>query len=302
MASAQHTITNAAQNPLCGRLQQKFSGRGVAAVSASETRTFPRVDAKLSAAKNTKYAKTVNPFEETAEFVPAGRAQTRTKTAANSTAAATRRTAARAQQATAAQQKTRTFATATPFASGAYAAAYARAAGSRAKAAAFEESGAAAAHRQVTPVKKRGLLAFLQGGRTDEVRVKSTPFPKGVILAAILFTAVVLMIIFSLAQIHQFKQEISALETRRAELLTEISQLSVGLDLKNDVRVIEQTAREDIGMVRSSQVESRYINIAQGDRVELVDAPEEKEPEWGVLDTFLSVFSGTWDNLMDHID
>ena len=71
MANAHVHATNAAQNPLCGRLQQKFSGRGAAAVAAQyQTRTAARTVASHSG----KVARAVNPFEETAEFVPAGRA------------------------------------------------------------------------------------------------------------------------------------------------------------------------------------------------------------------------------------
>ena len=85
MASAQMHVTGTVENPLCGRLQQKFSGRGAAAVSAKcQTQEISRVDGKI--------AKTVNPFEETAEFVPAGKrtaVQTKTRTQQTVSAKAT---------------------------------------------------------------------------------------------------------------------------------------------------------------------------------------------------------------------
>ena len=304
MASAQNSINNAAQNPLCGRLQQKFSGRGVAAVSTAETRTFPRVRAGVAAAGNTKYAKTVNPFEETAQFVPA---DVRTRAKVGATAGARPRSYA---EDTAWKYPNRAAAGAF-FATGAYAAAYARGAEVR--------KSVAACHRkhvetvQENAKKRRGILGWMLyqmqraanwvrvGGRKDEVRVKSKPFPKGVLLAAVVFTAMILMIVFSLAQIHEFKKEISGLEADRADLHMQISQMSVELDLKNDIRVIEQTAREDYGMVRSSQVETRYINIAGGDRGEVVETGEDTDAEWGILDAVLAVFDRTWDNILDHI-
>ena len=290
MANAHVHATNAAQNPLCGRLQQKFSGRGAAAVAAQyQTRTAARTVASHSG----KVARAVNPFEETAEFVPAGRA-VRMQKAASPRNAEVRRTVYNR------QQHTQAFATGTPFASGAYASAYARAASIRARAAAVQSRPHASAKKAVR--SKGGLRQLIRGGRADEVRVKSSPIPKGLVIAIVLFTAIVMMIVFSFAQINEFKREISDLEAERTELNGEIDQLAIELDLKNDVRVIEQTAREDIGMVRSNQVESKYINIAQGDRVEVIDDTEENAEDFGIFTTLLSSVGSGWDKLLEYID
>ena len=82
----------------------------------------------------------------------------------------------------------------------------------------------------------------------------------------------------------------------------EIDQLAVKLDLKNDVRVIEQTAREDIGMVRRNQVESKYINVAQEDRVEVIDDAEETTQDLGIFTTLLSSVGSGWNKLLEYID
>ncbi len=294
MGNAQARVTNAAQNPLCGRLQQKFSGRGAASASVSyQTRAIPRVDPRIaSGGRKIAKAVNVNPFEETAEFVPAGK--TVKKQASNVYKAAAK---AKTEQ----TQKTQAYAKTTPFASGAYAAAYARAASIRAQAAAVDTKKTVPA-APGSAVEKQGLLQLIRGGRADEVRVKSSPIPKSIVIAVILFTAIVMMILFSFSQINEFKREISGLESQRSELNTEISQLAIQLDLKNDVRVIEQTAREDIGMVRRNQVESKYINVAQGDRVEVLDDAQDNEEDFGIFTTLLSSFGSSWDKLMEYID
>ena len=294
MASAQMHVTGTVENPLCGRLQQKFSGRGAAAVSARrQTQEIPRVDGKI--------AKTVNPFEETAEFVPAGkRTAAQTKTKAQGTISAKAAPSAAQRAAYEAQQRTRAFARVTPFPSGAYASAYARAASIRAQAAAVQSRPHVSAKKEERTTD--GLLQMIRGGRADEVRVKSSPVPKSILIAIVLFTAVVLMIIFSFAQINEFKREISGLESKRSELSTEVEQLAIQLDLKNDVRVIEKAAREDIGMVRRNQVESKYINIAQGDRVEVIEDTEENQEDFGIFTTLLSSVGSGWDKLLEYID
>lgn len=296
MGNTQTYVTNAAQNPLCGRLQQKFSGRGAASASASyQTRAIPKVDPRIaSGGRKIAKAVNVNPFEETAEFVPAGKTvNTQAKSSARKTTAAK----LKMEQ----TQKTQAYAKTTPFASGAYATAYARAAAIRAQAAAADLQKAAPAAVGVA-AEKQGFLQLLRGGRADEVRVKSNPIPKSIVIAVILFTAIIMMILFSFAQINEFKREISGLESQRSELNTEIAQLAIQLDLKNDVRVIEQTAREDIGMVRRNQVESKYINVAQGDRVEVLDDAQDNEEDFGIFTTLLSSVGSSWDKLMEYID
>ncbi len=296
MGNAQTHVTNAAQNPLCGRLQQKFSGRGAASASVSyQTRAIPRVDPRIaSSGRKIAKAVNVNPFEETAEFVPAGKTvKTQAKSSARKTTAAKIKTEQ--------TQKTQAYAKTTPFASGAYAAAYARAAAIRAQAATVETKKAAPAAVGTT-AQKQGFLQLVRGGRADEVRVKSSPIPKSIVIAVILFTAIIMMILFSFSQINEFKREISGLESQRSELNTEIAQLAIQLDLKNDVRVIEQTAREDIGMVRRNQVESKYINVAQGDRVEVLDDAQDNQEDFGIFTTLLSSFGNSWDKLMEYID
>lgn len=297
MGNAQAHVTNAAQNPLCGRLQQKFSGRGAASASVSyQTRAIPRVDPRIaSGGKKIVRAVNVNPFEETAEFVPAGKTvKTQAKSNVYKAAAKTKMEQA---------QKKQAYTRTTPFASGAYAVAYARAASIRAQAATVDTK-----KKKTVPAaadsaaEKQGLLQLMRGGRADEVRIKSSPVPKSIVIAVILFTAIVMMILFSFSQINEFKREISGLESQRSELNTEISQLAIQLDLKNDVRVIEQTAREDIGMVRRNQVESKYINVAQEDRVEILDDAQDSEENFGVFTTLLSSFGSSWNKLMEYID
>ena len=111
-----------------------------------------------------------------------------------------------------------------------------------------------------------------------------------------------MMIIFSFSQISQFKSEISDLESQRSALCEEIDKLSLSVDLKNDVREIERAATEDIGMVKSNQVESKYISLSEGERVEVIsENADSAESDYGIFGTVMSAFGRNWDNLMDYI-
>ena len=313
-ATEARTATTAAQNPLCGRLQQKFSGRGAAAVANNPALgAFAGTAARPNVRIDPRVSKAANPFESTAEFVPAGRADVAKRQAAEARKAAAIRAAAAAQEEryksaqreAAARRRISAFEKTTPFESGAYRAAYARAAQIRARAA----SAPAAAPRQVSRSKRRSRVlskawfAEMFGIGSDEVRVKNGPVSKGILISIVLFTVVVMMIVFSFSQIFEFKKEIDGLQDQRLELKSEIDQLSVQLDLKNDIRTIEQTATEDIGMVKSNQVQSKYISVSQGDRLELPQqTAADGASDYGVFATMMSAVTSNWDRLLEYIN
>ncbi|MGM9635541.1 MAG: septum formation initiator family protein [Candidatus Avispirillum sp.] len=328
MANADVRITSAQDNPLCARLQTKFSGRGIAAGDLTRTAT---VDRSLFNSKGAqKVQRVADPFEDTARFVSADARHMAAKTArfeavrttqtssAREKAAHTAESARTAQSAQASAQAARRRAAAgevtTPFASGAYAAAYARAAdirrmaydGSMAKAAQAREAqrknAGTSAPFPLTPAWFKYVFSNLKSGAHDEVKVDNPPVSKGIIIAIVLFAVVVMMIIFSFSQISAFKREISDLEAQRSELCEEIEKLSLDVDLKNNVREIERAATEDIGMVKSNQVQSKYISLSDGERIEVItNTSDSGEKDYGVFSTVMSVFDRNWDNLMDYI-
>ena len=328
MANADVRTTSAQDNPLCARLQTKFSGRGIAAGDLTRTAT---VDRSLFNSKGAqKVQRVADPFEDTARFVSADARHMAAKTArfeavrtaqsssARANAAHTAESARTAQSAQASAQAARRRAAAgevtTPFASGAYADAYARAAdirrmaydGSMAKAAQAREAQLRSAETRApfpfTPAWFKHIFSNLKSGAHDEVKVDNPPVSKGIIIAIVLFAVVVMMIIFSFSQISAFKREISDLEAQRSELCQEIEKLSLDVDLKNNVREIERAATEDIGMVKSNQVQSKYISLSDGERIEVIsNTSDSGEKDYGVFSTVMSVFDRNWDNLMDYI-
>ncbi len=299
MAYAGTRITTAAENPLCGRLKDKYSAR-IAAACDPRRAEVRRPETKAQAAVR----KIASPFEDTMQFVPA---KARTQTAPRENVH--RASPAQDRRQNAAQRRVAAFEKTTPFATGAYSGAYRRAADIRARA--YDGSEAAASKKREAERRRAAAAPRLFSkkwvdnlfeGRTDEVRVKSSPISKGAIVAILLVAAIVLMVIFSLSEINSFKQDISALEGQRAQLRSEIEQLNLDIDRKNDVRTIEQVATEDIGMVKSNQVESRYISLYEGDRVEVVGTENTDGENYGVFSTLLSTFGNNWDTLRDYID
>ncbi len=276
---ATNRVTAVSENPLCARLQAKFEGRGAASAG---TKYVARTVAK---AANTKFAKNANPFEETVEFVHAGTAHKATayKSQANAYNPAMEKTA--------------------QFSVNPYAKAYARAAKVRAQAA--KMNGETRVMKAVKPAKKLTLAekaaAFLSLEKSDEQDVATQKLSKGVVISAIVIVMIVMLMLFSLAQINEFKSEISDLENTKSELQTTIQTLNVSLDSKNDIRMIEDTATNDIGMVRSNEVTSKYITVSGGERVEMI-AAEDTDEDFGVFGTLMSAITNNWDHIMEYIN
>ncbi len=297
-------VTTQAENPLCDRLRVKFDGRGVSAADPRvQTGTFNAVRKETPAQKR---AKTVaNPFEETAQFV---RSDARTTTKANAETLRFEKVSSGIDSA-AAKRRVDAYEMATPFASGAYTQAYARAAAIRARAADGTEARKSAQRMAQRAQKAKKPVLFSPAwfknvlvGDEEEVIVKKKPVSASLVIGIILFCAVVMMIIFSFAQISEFKKEISSLEAQKAELCAEIDQLSLDIDLKNDIRYIEQVATEEIGMVKSNRVESKYISVAEGERIEIPEEAEANDEDYGIFSTMMSSVQSNWDKLMEYID
>lgn len=294
-------VTTAQENPLCARLKVKFDGRG-AGNAAVQTGTFNKVRTETVAQK--KIRAVADPFERTTEFVRGGTAK---KVNATETVRFERATKRNDPQGAA--RRTAAYEVETPFASGAYKAAYARAAQIRARA--YDGSEARVSHQREMKRREKAKgprifsVAWFRGillGNEDEVVVKKAPISASLVIGILLFCAVVMMIIFSFAQISEFKKEISSLEAQKEELTVEISQLALDIDLKNDIRSIEQIATEEIGMVKSNRVESKYISVAQGERIVLPETGDNDVAEYGIFSGMMSTVQSNWDRLMEYID
>ncbi len=293
-------VTTAQENPLCTRLKSKFDTRGMNNTRV-QTGSFTAVHHETVAEKKAKSL--ANPFEETAQFVGSD-----TRATKKASAETVRVAKVATDSASCARRRTEAYERTSPFASGAYTQAYARAAAIRARAMDGSEARASAERQAKRAAKAKGPRAFSANwfkgillGNDEEVVVKKAPISISVIIGIILFAAVVMMIIFSFAQISEFKKEISMLEAEKEALVCEIDQLELSIDMKNDIRMIEQIATEEYGMVKSNRVESRYISVAAGERVELPENAE-KEENYGIFSTMMSTVTSNWDRLMEYID
>ena len=272
-AGKQHTTGN----PLCDRLQREFRGRGIGSAhvqTESTSEMIRRIQMGLD-----PYENAPDPNKPTVSYVSS--APGRQSAPPQRIAASPRRQAA-AGTVSAVQTK----ATAKP----AVRKNPAPKARSVSADAARRRSAAAAAVRSK---EKR---------RNEEVKIHA-PFPYAAVTMLSVFTVMFMVLLFSFAQNYELSSEISSLEDQARELVKLERDLSVQLEERDDIRVIENIAVNELGMVKNDLVEKRYVSISGGDRIELAENPEEETTaESGIFSTMLSALGENWNRLMEYID
>lgn len=154
-----------------------------------------------------------------------------------------------------------------------------------------------ASHRFFARV--RSILG-VKGSHTAELRLKKTPFPIGTVALMAVCTLVMMVMISSFAQLSECRAQISDLEYRQDKLALERTRLTGLVESREDIRVIEKIATQDIGMVSAELAKGRFVSLADCDRVEVIeDTPEE---ESGVFATILSAISENLGAISEYIN
>ena len=269
-------------NPLCDRLQREFRGRGIGAAhvqTESTSEMIRRIQMGLD-----PYEGVPDPNKATVSYVTS----------------APRRTAAQPQRrpVQTAQPQTRQARpaqTVRPNAAPQNKQAVRAAGASKTKSVSAEQarrrSAAAAARRSK---EKR---------HNEEIRIHA-PFPYAAVTMLSMFTVMLMVILFSFAQNYELTSEISSLENQARDLVQLERELSVQLEERDDIRVIENIAVNELGMVKNDLVENRYVSISGGDRVELAEETEgtQSAKESGIFSTMLSSLGENWDRLLEYIE
>lgn len=149
--------------------------------------------------------------------------------------------------------------------------------------------------------KKQSLLQKLRKQHDGEVRVQGRGFPVGYVAMLAVVTMMIMGILVSISQIYQTTGTIADLEDELVTLQAEVDKLELAIEEKNDIRVIEQIATDQLGMVKEDSVQRKYVSLSDGERIDLIGEEDEDNIEEGTLGTMLSslaeVFSRFFENL-----
>jgi cell division protein FtsL len=106
-------------------------------------------------------------------------------------------------------------------------------------------------------------------------------------------TFMVMFLVMSISDIYETTNEIADLEREIATLRSDAEDLSLQLEEKNDIRLIEEIATKQLGMTKEDSLQRRYVSLSDGEHIDILEVEEEEEK--GVL--LSSLFSSIGDLL-----
>jgi len=126
----------------------------------------------------------------------------------------------------------------------------------------------------------------------EEIKAERKKMPWSVLVSLAVCTMMIMLVILSIAQVYQKTQEVSGLEDEITSLKQTIDDLELKLDEKNDIRLIEQMATTELGMVKEDSLQRKYISLSDGERVDLIEDTSADSSGMGtMLSSIFSVFS-----------
>lgn len=150
--------------------------------------------------------------------------------------------------------------------------------------------------KKKTNTMKRPQPAF-DGGEITEVRAEGRRMKPMSAVLIVIGTMMIMSIVLSFSEIYQTTSEIARLEADLAALRDQAAELELELEEKNDIRVIERIATEDLGMVKEDAVQRKYISLSDGERIDIIeDENAENDAAHGVL------LSSIWSSLGSLFD
>ena len=110
-----------------------------------------------------------------------------------------------------------------------------------------------------------------------DVKVKRSPRRMARITAAVAGIAIsLMMIVGGSVLVSDAGREAKELENELKELEITRNQLSLELDMKNDVNVLREKATNELGMIRKEYVDAMYLDVSGNDSIEVFESEKDR--------------------------
>ncbi len=119
-------------------------------------------------------------------------------------------------------------------------------------------------------------------------RIKPLTAFLGTAVSALVILAVA-AIIHGQAELTELNQEINNAETQLTELQSYYTQLEMKVDNKLSPSVVEDYAKNVLGMEKTESYQKEFISLSEGDKAVVI-----QEEDQGILDKLLDAFSSIW--------
>ena len=119
-------------------------------------------------------------------------------------------------------------------------------------------------------IKKKSIVAM-----HTVVVEKKYAFPMSIVMLTACFTVLIMAIVTTSVQINEITGENAALSRTYTALVNEENELRLLLETRDDLRIVETVAKEELGMVKKDQVERYYLTVNKEDRIEIIEESDE---------------------------
>ena len=139
--------------------------------------------------------------------------------------------------------------------------------------------------------------------RSHEFRSQNKkPFPFLLAFLVVVFTVLLMMCVSNYVALNEYTKEVSELKKDLEDLKAEEKKLSAELDKKYDLVEIDRYAKEKLGMVNLSDVDKKYIEVGDDEKIEVYEV--EEDGTMGAITTALFALADSliesWNNLISN--
>ena len=143
---------------------------------------------------------------------------------------------------------------------------------------------------------RRIEVKTLEVKQTPKSYRKRTPFPLGAIFMTLIFGMVLAFVVHSSVRINEANSALSDLQAGIALQNAELRALELEIETRNDLRVIEDIAINQLGMTKKDNITKEYISLCEEDNVVIEDSVSEDN----VSGDLLSAISGRFGKLLEY--
>ena len=143
---------------------------------------------------------------------------------------------------------------------------------------------------------RRIEVKTLEVKQTPKSYRKRTPFPLGAVFMTLIFGMVLAFVVHSSVRINEANSALSDLQAGIALQNAELRALELEIETRNDLRVIEDIAINQLGMTKKENINKEYISLCEEDNVVLEGADVEEN----VSGDLLSAISGRFGKLLEY--
>ena len=121
------------------------------------------------------------------------------------------------------------------------------------------------------PRGERAPLFPVRTNTASAERANKNTFPLGLIGIIVLCAALLMMLVYSSIQMSNMSRHTESLRSQISSLKNAEAELSAALAEKNDMALIEDLAKNKLGMVRQSSVQHVYLGTYDPDSAQIYD-------------------------------